>query len=444
MSFRRHDFYVASGVAWLGEMPSHWHTRRLKFLFNLVKRTPKHEDGIVTAFRDGEVTLRRNRRVEGFTNAIHEVGYQGIRPGDLVIHAMDAFAGAIGVSDSFGKSTPVYSVCTPIDPDINPRYYAALLRHMALSGYVTALAKGIRERSTEFRWADASEVVLPVPSRDEQRCIVSFLDRETAKIDALVEEQRRLIELLKEKRQAVISQAVTKGLDQQVKLRESGVDWLGFVPAHWSVASIKHIVSTPVTDGPHETPNFPDEGIPFVSAEAVSSGVLDFEKKRGYISVEDHQRYSMKYRPRRGDIYMVKSGATTGVTAIVETDQDFNIWSPLAVVRCDASCDPYFILNFMRSKNFQEAVTLNWSFGTQQNIGMGVIENLAVPVPPLSEQRRIAAQLSRITSRLDALIKEADGAIQLLQERRGAIISTAVTGKIDVRGLVPQPEEAVA
>ena len=222
-------------------------------------------------------------------------------------------------------------------------------------------------------------------------------------------------------------------------MKDSGVEWLGKVPAHWDVSNIKRLVATPVTDGPHETPNFPDEGIPFVSAEAVSSGVLDFEKKRGYISVEDHQSYSLKYRPRRGDIYMIKSGATTGVTAIVETDDDFNIWSPLAVIRCDESCDPYFVLNFMRSKNFLEAVTLNWSFGTQQNIGMGVIENLAVPVPPLAEQLRIAALLRSVTSRINALTEKAEEAMSLLQERRAALISAAVTGKIDVRGLAPSP-----
>src|SRR5262249_59002185 len=116
-----------------------------------------------TAFRDGEVTLRSNRRIDGFTNAIHELGYQRILKGDLVIHAMDAFAGAIGVSDSDGKSTPVYSVCTPRSRSVNPYYYGRLMRYMALSGYVNSLSKGIRERSTEFRWTEAANVIVSVP-----------------------------------------------------------------------------------------------------------------------------------------------------------------------------------------------------------------------------------------------------------------------------------------
>lgn len=243
---------------------------------------------------------------------------------------------------------------------------------------------------------------------------------------------------MREKGQAVISQAVTKGLDPKVKMKRSGVAWLGEIPEHWGVRAIKHIVSTPVTDGPHETPEFLDEGVPFVSAEAVSSGEIDFTKIRGYISEECHKQYSLKYLPKRGDIFMIKSGATTGITAIVETDREFNIWSPLAVIRCNSESNPYFVLNFMRSLNFQEAVALNWNFGTQQNIGMGVIENLFCPVPSLEEQKAIAHYLTSFTKQFNTLIAEANSAIELLKERRSALISAAVTGQIDVRNYLPK------
>lgn len=211
------------------------------------------------------------------------------------------------------------------------------------------------------------------------------------------------------------------------KYKDSGVEWLGTVPEHWEVQPIKHIVSIPVTDGPHETPEFIDEGIPFVSAEAVSSGVIDFSKIRGFIAESDHRRYCQKYKPQYNDIYMVKSGASTGTTTIVETDCDFSIWSPLAAIRCGARALPRFALNFLRSRNFQEGVTLNWSFGTQQNIGMNVIENLAITVPPLPEQLAIASFLDRETSKIDALVAEQRKLIELLKEKRQAVISHAVT-----------------
>lgn len=216
-------------------------------------------------------------------------------------------------------------------------------------------------------------------------------------------------------------------------MRASGIDWLGAIPSHWSIRQLKHVVSTPITDGPHETPEFLTEGIPFVSAEAISSGSIDFAKVRGFISLDDHARYSAKYSPKRGDIYMVKSGATTGITAIVDTDQLFDIWSPLAAIRPGPLLIPQFLLFFMRSRNFQEAVALNWSFGTQQNIGMNVIESLHVPIPPLEEQVAIVRRLERDVGRFAPLSKECLRAVDLLNERRNALASAAITGQIDVR-----------
>jgi len=246
--------------------------------------------------------------------------------------------------------------------------------------------------------------------------------------------------LLQEKRQAVISHAVTKGLNPNAPMKDSGVEWLGEVPEHWEIRAIKHLVSTPVTDGPHETPQLVDHGVPFISAEAVSSGTLDFNKKRGFITKEEHERFAMKYRPAKHDIYMVKSGATTGVTAIVETNDEFNIWSPLAAIRCGNLVNPYYLLAFMRSRNFQSAVMLGWNFGTQQNIGMKVIENLAVAVPPIDEQRVYLERLDTLLKPLQSQLELASSSINLLQERRSALISAAVTGQIDVRGLVIEEE----
>jgi Restriction endonuclease S subunits len=224
------------------------------------------------------------------------------------------------------------------------------------------------------------------------------------------------------------------------KYKPSGVEWLGEVPEGWGVMSIKHIVSTPITDGPHETPEFVDEGIPFVSAEAISSGNIDFSKIRGFITEADHRRYSKKYHPEKGDIFMIKSGATTGVAAIVETDIDFNIWSPLAVIRCGKQSIPRFVLNFMRSRSFQEAVALNWSFGTQQNIGMGVVGDIAITDPSIEEQSTIAAFLDRETARIDALVEKKTRFIELLKEKRSALITDAVTGKFDVTTGKPYPK----
>ncbi|AMM31008.1 Type I restriction enzyme S subunit [Sinomonas atrocyanea] len=270
------------------------------------------------------------------------------------------------------------------------------------------------------------------PPLPEQQRIADFLDRETGEIDAFIADQEELVAVLQERREAVVTHAVTEGLNAGAPTKNSGVAWFGDIPLQWQLRKLKSIVSTPITDGPHETPEAQSSGVPFVSAEAVSSGAVDFEKIWGFISREDHARFSRKYKPQRGDIYMVKSGATTGICAIVETDLEFNIWSPLAAIRCGASALPRFVLHSLRSHNFQDSVALHWNYGTQQNIGMKVIGNLSIPLPPLEEQAEIAAYLDRETAEIDAVIADAKEAIEVSKERRAALISAAVTGKIDV------------
>ena len=434
MEFKQYPSYKKSGVEWLGDVPEHWQIVRTKDIFNHRKEEALEDDEIVTAFRDGQVTLRKNRRTDGFTNSIKEHGYQHINSGDLVIHEMDAFAGAIGVSDSSGKSTPVYTVCYAKNENINHHFYSHFFRTMAKTGFINSLAKGIRVRSTEFRWNESRNVYLAEPPKADQEKIVSFLDTETARIDNLIAKQEKLIELLEEQRKSIISHAVTKGLNPNAPMKDSGVEWLGEVPEHWMTPSSKHLLEIPITDGPHETPNFVDDGVPFISAEAISKGKIDFDKKRGYITPELNAIYSKKYSPKIEDIYMVKSGATTGKVAMVETTEEFNIWSPLAVFRCNKNkVLPKFLLAVFNSSHFYDALVLNWSYGTQQNIGMGVLSNIEIPCPPLKEQAEIIQHLDAQNTKFDKLISTQSQLIEKLKEYRSSIISHAVTGKIDVR-----------
>ena len=434
MEFKQYPSYKKSGVEWLGDVPEHWQIVRTKDIFNHRKEEALEDDEIVTAFRDGQVTLRKNRRTDGFTNSIKEHGYQHINNGDLVIHEMDAFAGAIGVSDSSGKSTPVYTVCYAKNENINHHFYSHFFRTMAKTGFINSLAKGIRVRSTEFRWNESRNVYLAEPPKADQEKIVSFLDTETARIDNLIAKQEKLIELLEEQRKSIISHAVTKGLNPNAPMKDSGVEWLGEVPEHWMTPSSKHLLEIPITDGPHETPNFVDDGVPFISAEAISKGKIDFDKKRGYITPELNAIYSKKYSPKIEDIYMVKSGATTGKVAMVGTTEEFNIWSPLAVFRCNKNkVLPKFLLAVFNSSHFYDALVLNWSYGTQQNIGMGVLSNIEIPCPPLKEQAEIIQHLDAQNTKFDKLISTQSQLIEKLKEYRSSIISHAVTGKIDVR-----------
>lgn len=217
-------------------------------------------------------------------------------------------------------------------------------------------------------------------------------------------------------------------MNRYEKYKDSGVAWLGEVPAHWEMMSVKFALAIPITDGPHETPEILSDGIPFISAEAVKNDKLDFSKKRGYISEEDNLRFSKKYSPLKGDIYMVKSGATTGNVAKVETNEIFNIWSPLAVMRPNMDIIlTNFLFYAIKSDYFNTSVKLKWNMGTQQNIGMGVLSNIRISIPPLAEQTAIANYLDNKLGEIDTLISKQETLLAKLAEQRTAIITSAVT-----------------
>jgi len=199
-----------SRIEWIGEIPEDWDILRGKFIFKKLSRSVKDTDDVITCFRDGEVTLRKNRREEGFTFSDKEIGYQGIEPGDLVVHGMDGFAGSIGISDSRGKATPVLNV---LDSNQNKKYYMYYLRSMAYGDVFNAIATGIRVRSCNLNWNKLAELSYPVPSKETQQAIVDYIDDKLAKTDALVAKKQEAISKWEEYKKSLIYYAVTGKID---------------------------------------------------------------------------------------------------------------------------------------------------------------------------------------------------------------------------------------
>lgn len=195
-----------SGIEWIGEIPATWDIIRGKYLLKYLQKPVKEDDGVITCFRDGEVTLRSNRREDGFTMSDKEIGYQGIDAGDLVVHGMDGFAGAIGISDSRGKASPVLNV---MDTKQNKRYIMYYLRSMAYSDVFVALATGIRVRSCDLRWNKLADLPYPVPKIDEQNAIVEYIDATLEKTDAVISEKKAQLGMLDEYKKSLIYEYVT-------------------------------------------------------------------------------------------------------------------------------------------------------------------------------------------------------------------------------------------
>ena len=195
-----------SGVQWIGNMPAHWDVIRGKYILRYMQKPVREDDGVITCFRDGEVTLRSNRREDGFTMSDKEIGYQGIDVGDLVVHGMDGFAGSIGISDSRGKASPVLNV---LDTDQCKRYIMYYLRSMAYSDVFLALATGIRVRSCDLRWNKLAELSYPVPPLDEQNAIVKHIDSVLSKADAVIADKKAQLAILDEYKKSLIFEYVT-------------------------------------------------------------------------------------------------------------------------------------------------------------------------------------------------------------------------------------------
>lgn len=195
-----------SGIEWIGQIPNNWNIEKGKRIFQKLERPVLDDDGVITCFRDGEVTLRSKRREEGFTFSLQEIGYQGIEVGDLVVHGMDGFAGAIGVSDSRGKGTPVLNV---LDSQQDKRYMMYYLRSMAFNGVFIALATGIRVRTCDTNWNKLKELPYPLPSIEEQNEIAEHIDKKNAEIDALISKKEKFLAEIESYKKSMIFEYVT-------------------------------------------------------------------------------------------------------------------------------------------------------------------------------------------------------------------------------------------
>lgn len=438
-------------------IPSHWEEKKFRFLFSFgrglgITKSDLVDEGIA-CINYGEIhskygfeIIPEKQKLKCVVENYLESSVSSLlNNGDFVFSDTSEDLEGSGNFAHLNSNIPTFAgyhtvIARPTGDNFS-RYLAYFIDSSLYRSQIRKSVSGVKVFS--ITQAILKNSYIWIPPLEEQKVISAFLDNKIQKIDRLIEKKRSLIEKLEENRIAIITQAVTKGIDENVNLKFSEVSWLGDVPEHWKVAPIKFALEIPITDGPHETPELFNEGIPFLSAEAVKKDKLDFSRKRGFISEAEHRRFSKKYVPKRGDVYMVKSGATTGNVARVETDEEFNIWSPLAALRPNSNMlITDFLFYYMKSKPFFYSVELSWSYGTQQNIGMGVIANLKIALPPVKEQFLITDFLTQKCSYIDEMQSKAKDVIDKLSEYRAAIITSAVTGQIDVRA-IEIPKEVV-
>jgi type I restriction enzyme, S subunit len=435
--FRSYPAYKDSGVEWLGEMPAHWWVKPLKFAVkmnpdDLSDSTP--DDFRITYVDIGSVTQEKGitwTEEYDFLNAPSRARRR-VREGDTIISTVRTYLKAVAAiqnpPDNMVVSTG-FAVLRPSDGVIANFLSRAVQSDLFISR-VVSLSEGVGYPA--IAPSTLARIDLWLPPTDEQVAIAAFLDRETARIDELVAKKERLIELLQEKRAALITRAVTKGLDPNVPMKDSGVEWLGKIPANWEENRLKHLIRGPLKYGANEAAESRDMTWPrFVRiTDITESG--DLREDTFYSLPPD---VASAYILDDGDVLFARSGATVGKSFLYRSSWGQCCYAGYLIrARIDRSkMTDEFFRYFSSSRAYWDQIYSSLIQATIQNVSAEKYANLWLRVPPVGEQRGIVSFLDRETARIDARIAKVNEAIERLKEYRTALISAAVTGKIDVR-----------
>ena len=420
-----------SGIEWIGEIPEGWSIARGKHILTLLQRAVFPTDGVITCFRDGEVTLRSNRREDGFTVSLKEIGYQGIEPGDLVVHGMDGFAGSIGISDSRGKSSPVLVV---LDSSQDKKYLMYYLRSMAYNNVFLALSTGIRVRSCDLKWNKLADLLYLVPPIVEQHKLVSFLDEKCSEIDAMLSKTRASIEEYKKLKQAIITQAVTKGVRGEREMKDSGVEWIGEIPKEWAVSPMKHFIDI-LPGYAFSSDDFCiEEGIPLLRGINVGVNEIRWDETVRWNHSISKQLESFFLKENDLVVGLDRPWISDGtrVAFIAKKDLPCLLLQRVCRIRTRCNFDMRWIYYWLSGSSFKDSLSTETTGISVPHISTKQIEQFIVAFPNQLEQTQICNYLDAKCAEIDKLIAKKEQLVKELENYKKSLIYEVVTGKREV------------
>ncbi len=443
MSLKQYKSYKDSGVEWLGEVPEHWKIGKFRHAF--IESNEKIKDAVVgqmlsvSGYRGIEIKEYDDENRRRLDKDL--IGYRIVRPGQLVVNTMWLNYAGLGVSDFEGHVSPAYRSYW-ISEKLEKRFLHYLMRSdRYVKGY-TKFLTGVRPNSLQMGRDDLMAFPILQPSREEQDVIATFLDQETAKIDTLIAEKQRLIELLKEKRQVVISHAVTKGLNLNAPMKDSGVEWLGEVPEHWNLKKLKYTCN--IFPSNIDKKSYDLETAVFLCNYTDVYYNDRITKEIDFMKATASEDQIVKFELKAGDLIITKDSETAddiAIAAYVLNDLPGVVCGyHLSMIRPSRGNNGLYVKRLFDSHYLKSCVAVLANGLTRVGLSQSALDNLVIPLPPQTEQTAIASFLDQETAKIDTLIDEANKGITLLQERRSSLISAAVTGKIDVRHLASQEE----
>ena len=410
-----------SRIEWIGQIPSTWRINKGKYFISLLNKPARETDEIITCFRDGEVTLRSNRREDGFTVSLTETGYQGIDVGDLIVHGMDGFAGAIGISDSRGKATPVLNVLNTTECK---KYIMYLMRSMAYCGLFLSLSTGIRVRTCDTNWKKLREIDYLLPDLLEQQNIANFLDDKCAEIDALAADIQTQIDTLEQYKRSVITEAITKGLNPDVEMACHQISWIEQMPAHWEIIPSKYLF--------HNSDKRKCEGDQQLTASQ-KHGIITqqeyMERENSKIVFANQGLENWKHVEPYDFVISLRS--FQGGLEMSETTGCIT-WH-YVVLKANKPICPRFYKWLFKSSAYINALQGTCNFIRDgQDLRFSNFAQVPLYEPPLSEQEDIASYLDMKCSQIDSISDQKKEQLTVLEAYKKSLIYEYVTGKKEV------------
>jgi type I restriction enzyme S subunit len=437
MSFPRYPRYKDSGVEWLGVVPAHWQVLPCRTIVH--ERTAKNEAaactdylslmanvGIIPYAEKGDIG---NKKPEDVSKC------KLVSRGDFVINSMNYGIGSYGLSDYDGVCSPVYIVLKPQNDIVESRFAFRIFENRAFQTFAQSFGNGILEHRCAINWDILKGIEVGVPPFDEQKDILAFLDIEAAKIDDLVGEQQHLIELMKEKRQAVISHAVTKGLNPAAPMKPSNSRLLGDLPEHWDTIPLKWLTDPerPIMYGIVLPGPDVGEGVPILKGGNVKPSRMNLNSMAR--TTREIEAPFARARLKSGDLVYSIRGSIGDCEAVPDELEGSNITQDVARVAVGNGVHPAWVRWALLASAVREDLASGSLGAAVRGINIFDLKRAQIPRPPFTEQMDIAAHIDCELATLDQLSLAAEHAIDLLRERRTVLISAAVTGQIDVRGI---------
>ncbi|WP_158850575.1 restriction endonuclease subunit S [Algibacter sp. L1A34] len=429
---QRYEKYKNSGVEWLGEIPEHWELKRLKYVFTILKRISGELGHDVLSITQSGIKVKDIDSGSGQLSMDYSK-YQLVFQGDFAMNHMDLLTGYVDLSKYDGVISPDYRVFNILDTNCDRNYLLILLQLGYQSKVFYAHGQGV---SMLGRWRfpadNFNNFIFPIPPLSEQTKIAQFLDDKTRKIDDAIAIKEQQIHLLKERKQILIHKAVTRGLNDSVTLKDSGVEWIGEIPEHWEVKKIKHVTSK---IGSGVTPSgggttYLDKGIPLLRSQNIFFDKIELDGV-AFISDKVHQSMSNS-QVFKGDVLLNITGGSIGRCYFVNIDIPLNVNQHVCILRPNEKITTLYLNRLIASEVGQNQIWFHQQGGGREGLNFQALKNFSIPFPSLSEQKEISAYIETASQKIETAIGLKQQEIEKLKEYKSSLINGVVTGKVRV------------